>query len=107
MKNFFNTLSLFLLVFSFSNSVFALNKNESLLEAINDPNRNPAYSKRDKYRNPYETLTFFQINSSMHVRMPLRIYSLVSIWRHSVMNVSLYACMHFCTYAFLCVCVSD
>lgn len=67
MKNFFNTLSLFLLVFSFSNSVFALNKNESLLEAINDPNRNPAYSKRDKYRNPYETLTFFKINSSMHV----------------------------------------
>ena len=62
MKFFFNTLSLLLLVFSFSHSVFALNKNESLLEAINDPNRNPAYSKRDKYRNPYETLTFYPVH---------------------------------------------
>jgi len=67
MKNIFSTLCLFLAVLSFSQSANTANQKDSLFEAINDPNRNPSYTKRDKYRNPYETLSFFQINPSMHV----------------------------------------
>ena len=67
MKNIFSTLCLFFAVLSFSQSDNTANQKDSLFEAINDPNRNPSYTKRDKYRNPYETLSFFQINPSMHV----------------------------------------
>ena len=67
MKNIFSTLCLFLAVLGFSQSANTSNQKDSLFEAINDPNRNPSYTKRDKYRNPYETLSFFQINPSMHV----------------------------------------
>ena len=67
MKNIFSTLCLFLAVLGFSQSANTVNQKDSLFEAINDPNRNPSYTKRDKYRNPYETLSFFQINPSMHV----------------------------------------
>lgn len=67
MKNIFSNFCLFFVVLSFFQPVYTADKVDSLLEAINDLNRNPAYSKRDKYRNPYETLTFFQINPSMHV----------------------------------------
>ncbi len=67
MKNIFSSLCLFLAVLGFSQSANTANQKDSLFEAINDPNRNPSYTKRDKYRNPYETLSFFQINPSMHV----------------------------------------
>lgn len=67
MKNIFSTLCLFFAVLSFSQSDNTANQKDSLFEAISDPNRNPSYIKRDKYRNPYETLSFFQINPSMHV----------------------------------------
>tara|TARA_B100000575_G_scaffold218703_1_gene179217 strand:- start:1089 stop:1895 length:807 start_codon:yes stop_codon:yes gene_type:complete len=67
MKNTFGALCLFLAVFGFSQSAKTANQIDSLSEAINDPNRNPSYTKRDKYRNPYETLSFFRINPSMHV----------------------------------------
>tara|TARA_B100000212_G_scaffold177167_1_gene133378 strand:- start:65 stop:871 length:807 start_codon:yes stop_codon:yes gene_type:complete len=67
MKNIFSTLCLFLAVLGLSQSANTSNQKDSLFEAINDPNRNPSYTKRDKYRNPYETLSFFQINPSMHV----------------------------------------
>lgn len=67
MKNIFSTLCLFFAVLSFSQSANTENQKDSLFEAISDPNRNPSYIKRDNYRNPYETLSFFQINPSMHV----------------------------------------
>ena len=67
MKNIFSTLCIFFAVLSFSQSDNTANQKDSLFEAISDPNRNPSYIKRDKYRNPYETLSFFQINPSMHV----------------------------------------
>ena len=67
MKHIFSTLCLFLAVLGFSQSANTANQKDSLFEAINDPNRNPSFTKRDKYRNPYETLSFFQINPSMHV----------------------------------------
>ena len=67
MKNTFSTLCLSLVIFGCSQSDNIANQRDALLEAINDPNRNPSYVKRDQYRNPYETLSFFQINPSMNV----------------------------------------
>jgi predicted methyltransferase len=39
----------------------------ALKMAINNTDRNPAYTARDQSRHPYETLSFFRINSSMNV----------------------------------------
>ena len=67
MKNILSIIFLPLAIFGLTQIAYAANQTDSLLDAINDPNRNPSYTKRDKYRNPYETLSFFQINPSMHV----------------------------------------
>ena len=39
----------------------------SLEDAVNSDNRTPAYTERDQFRNPKETLTFFGIKSDMKV----------------------------------------
>ena len=39
----------------------------TLKDAINSDNRTAKYSERDKYRNPMQTLSFFNIKNSMHV----------------------------------------
>ncbi len=40
---------------------------QTLDDVINSENRTLLYKKRDKYRNPKETLTFFKLKPNMHV----------------------------------------
>lgn len=62
MNKLINFLSLSLL-FSFS----SINSAHDLAAAIQSEDRNPKNVLRDKYRNPGETLTFFQIKPNMRV----------------------------------------
>lgn len=50
-------------IFCFSSSGYT----HDLETAIASNERTPSYASRDKYRNPYETLTFFEIKSDMKV----------------------------------------
>jgi len=67
MKNIFNTAGLLIFLMIYPYMTYAAHHADPLLEAINDTGRNSAYSSRDTSRHPYETLSFFQINPSMHV----------------------------------------
>jgi predicted methyltransferase len=67
MKNIFQFLGLLTIVVSFSGNIEAAHHKDALLDAVNNPERNVNYSARDNYRNPYETLSFFQIKPTMHV----------------------------------------
>ena len=67
MKNILNTAGFLSLVMVFSCMTYAAHHADPLLDAVNNPARNSAYSARDASRHPYETLSFFQINPSMHV----------------------------------------
>lgn len=40
---------------------------KTITEAVNSPFRNEIYKKRDKYRNPVDTLTFFGVKPTMRV----------------------------------------
>ncbi len=50
-------------IFCFSSSGYT----HDLETAIASNERTPSYASRDEYRNPYETLTFFEIKSNMKV----------------------------------------
>ena len=67
MKNIYQTLGLAMIVFSFSVFVETAHHEDALLEAVNNSDRNAKYSARDNFRNPYETLSFFNIKPTMHV----------------------------------------
>jgi len=67
MKNIFQFLGLLTIAVSFSGNIEAAHHKDALLDAVNNPERNVNYSARDNYRNPYETLSFFQIKPTMHV----------------------------------------
>lgn len=67
MKNILNTAGFLSLLMVFSCMTYAAHHADPLLDAVNNPARNSAYSARDASRHPYETLSFFQINPSMHV----------------------------------------
>ena len=67
MKNIYHTLGLLIFVVSFIGNIEAAHHEDALLDAVNNSDRNSKYSARDDYRNPYETLSFFQIKPTMHV----------------------------------------
>ena len=67
MKNIFNSVGFISLLLAFSSMTYSAHHADPLLEAIKDPTRNSAYSARDNYRHPYETLSFFKITPSMQV----------------------------------------
>ena len=67
MKNNFNSVGFISLLLAFSSMTYSAHHADPLLEAIKDPTRNSAYSARDNYRHPYETLSFFKITPSMQV----------------------------------------
>ena len=67
MKNIYHTLGLLIFVVSFIGNIEAAHHEDALLDAVNNSDRNSKYSARDEYRNPYETLSFFQIKPTMHV----------------------------------------
>ena len=67
MKNIFNSVGFISLLLAFSSMTYSSHHADPLLEAIKDPARNSAYSARDNYRHPYETLSFFKITPSMQV----------------------------------------
>ena len=67
MKNIYQTSGLAMIIFSFSVFVGTAHHEDALLEAVNNSDRNVAYSARDNFRNPYETLSFFQIKPTMNV----------------------------------------
>ena len=67
MKRIYQMIGLPLLILSASFSVESAHHEDPLYEAVNNPNRNVKYIARDKYRNPYETLSFFKIQPSMNV----------------------------------------
>ena len=67
MKNILSITCLPLAIFGLTQTAYAAKQIDSLLDAINDPNRNPSYTKRDMYRNPYETLSFFIGKSKLFI----------------------------------------
>lgn len=67
MKNILNSVGFISLFLAFSSLTQAAHHADPLLEAIKDPTRNSAYAARDDSRNPYETLSFFNITPSMQV----------------------------------------
>jgi len=62
MKGFFSWALFFILI----GSPISINGHD-LESAINSSDRTEAYKARDKYRNPYETINFFQIKPDMTV----------------------------------------
>ena len=62
MKGFFSWALFFILI----GSSISINGHD-LESAINSSDRTEAYKARDKYRNPYETINFFQIKPDMTV----------------------------------------
>ena len=62
MKGFLNGFLFFILI----GSSISINGHD-LESAINSSDRTEAYKARDKYRNPYETINFFQIKPDMTV----------------------------------------
>ena len=68
MKNIYHTLGLLIIAVSFfGNNIEAAHHEDALLDAVNNSDRNSKYSARNDSRNPYETLSFFQIKPTMHV----------------------------------------
>ena len=67
MKNIYPILSLLIIAVSFFANVEAAHHEDPLLDAVNNSDRNVKYSVRDNFRNPYETLSFFEIKPDMHV----------------------------------------
>ena len=67
MKNIYHTLTLLIIAVSFLGNIEAAHHEDALLDAVNNSDRNPKYSARNDSRNPYKTLSFFQIKPSMHV----------------------------------------
>jgi predicted methyltransferase len=67
MKNIYQILGLLTIAVSFSGNIETAHHKDALLDAVNNPERNAKYSVRDNFRNPYETLSFFQIKPTMHV----------------------------------------
>ena len=67
MKKIYKILGLLTITVSFSGNMEAAHHKDSLHDAVNNPDRNVKYSARDNFRNPYETLSFFQIKPTMHV----------------------------------------
>ena len=67
MKKIHKILGLLTITVSFSGNMEAAHHKDSLHDAVNNPDRNVKYSARDNFRNPYETLSFFQIKPTMHV----------------------------------------
>ena len=52
-------LKIFFLILLISSNVFS----KTLEQVINSESRTAAYKKRDIYRNPFDTLSFFKINN--------------------------------------------
>ena len=67
MKKIHQFLGLLLFTAIFSANIQTAHHEDPLLEAINNSDRNIKYSSRDAYRNPYQTLSFFQIKPTMSV----------------------------------------
>jgi predicted methyltransferase len=67
MKNIYHALGLLMIAVSFSADIESAHHEDALLDAVNTSDRNAKYSARDNFRNPYETLSFFQIKPRMHV----------------------------------------
>lgn len=67
MKKIHQFLGLLLFTAIFSANIQTAHHEDPLLEAINNSDRNIKYSSRDAYRNPYQTLSFFQIKPTMNV----------------------------------------
>ena len=67
MKNIYHTFGLIIIAVSFFSCSSNIEHEDTLLDAVNNSDRNPKYSARDSFRNPYETLSFFQIKPTMHV----------------------------------------
>ena len=78
MKNIFNSVGFISLLLAFSSMTYSAHHADPLLEAIQNPARNSAYAERDSSRNPYETLSFFNILSkSLNILNVHLIYSLL------------------------------
>ena len=67
MKKIFQTFGLLIITGSFSTFSHTAHHSDALLDAVNNPERNIKYSARDNFRNPYETLSFFNIKPTMNV----------------------------------------
>src|SRR6056300_1708172 len=67
MKKIHQFLGLLLFTAIFSANIQTAHHEDPLLEVINNSDRNIKYSSRDAYRNPYQTLSFFQIKPTMNV----------------------------------------
>ena len=67
MRKIHQFLGLLLFTAIFSANIQTAHHEDPLLEAINNSDRNIKYSSRDAYRNPYQTLSFFQIKPTMNV----------------------------------------
>ena len=67
MNRIYQHLSLLIFLMTFAACSEEVNHEDLLLKAVNNPNRNVEYVARDKFRHPYETLSFFNIAPSMHV----------------------------------------
>ena len=59
-KFYIKVLSLFIFGLAYNSSLFSHN----LEEAVESMDRDPKNVSRDIYRNPYETLSFFEIKSN-------------------------------------------
>jgi len=67
MKNIYQILGLLMITFSCSVNNESAHQEDALLDVVNNSERNIKYSARDNFRNPYETLSFFEIEPTMHV----------------------------------------
>ena len=67
MNRIYQHLSLVVFLMTFVACSEEVNHEDLLLKVVNNPNRNVEYVARDKFRHPYETLSFFNISPSMHV----------------------------------------
>ncbi|MDA8840878.1 methyltransferase domain-containing protein [Gammaproteobacteria bacterium] len=67
MNNMYKILGLLIFTLGLPQTSEAADHKDALLDAVNNAERNPQYSARDQYRNPYKTLSFFQIEPTMQV----------------------------------------
>lgn len=67
MNNMYKILGLLIFTLGLPQTSEAADHKDALLDAVNNSERNPQYSARDQYRNPYKTLSFFQIEPTMQV----------------------------------------
>ena len=61
MNHMYKILGLLIFTLGLPQTSEAADHKDALLDAVNNAERNPQYSTRDQYRNPYKTLSFFQI----------------------------------------------